>query len=252
MGDVGADHRVHDGGLVAVDGHVDVLGADELHDGVGHALGEGAVQAARIAAVQVAQVVVGLGLSGGIVDVGEVVRPLIQRVGVALADLVLLLAPLGLDGVVGRVGVALHAQGGGGVAALGDDVDDALLHLDVLHQDEGGQARRRFVGMGAAAIEHGAALHAGVKHEDGRIAVGALEHGNVIAQPAHLGQRIGNHDGLLVVPLIVEADAGNGRQHQCESEADDLLQKLLLVRSHSISSFTHLMYRTRRRNGMMQ
>ena len=219
MGYVGAHHRVHDGSLVAVDGDVDLLGADELHDGVGHTLGEGAVQTAGVAPVQVAQVIVGLGLAGGIIDVGEVIRPLIQGVGVALADLVLLLAPLGLNGEIGRIRVALHAQSGGREAALGNDVHHALFHLDIFHHDKGGKAGGRLVGMGAAAVQQGAALYAGVEHEDGRIAEGAFQLGHVVAEPAHVGQGVGDHNRLLIVALIVEAVAGHRRQHQRQRQA---------------------------------
>ena len=225
---VGLDDRIHDGGFMRVDGDIHALVADDLHDRVADALDERAVRATRIAAVDVADILIRQRHVGGIVDVGERIRPGIQRVRPAVAVLELHSAPVGIQLVVARVSVAEHAGRGGAAVGLRNDNHAALLHVDVLQQRVSGKARRRLIRMRTADVKHRAALHAGIEEEHRRIAVGAFQIGQPLAEHVGFRQRVGGDDGFLGMSVVVKIHAGQRCKHQSSGKRDELFEEAFI------------------------
>ena len=109
MRDVSVDDGVHEGCLVEVDYKVALLVSYELHCRKGHALSEGAVRPSGKGAVVVSKVLVSQVLPGRIMHIGERVRPLVEVGRLPVSYPVDLLAPLGGDMQVLRVGIAQYA-----------------------------------------------------------------------------------------------------------------------------------------------
>ena len=234
VGHVGRHDGVHQGRLVGVHKKRDVLLARQLHDGEGKLFREVPVRAARKGPVQVAGVRVVQVLTRRVVYVGERVRPLVQRGAVAVPDAVGLGAEGRLHVEKLRVSVAQHPHRGRAAVRVGADEDPPLLHVEVLHDQVGGEGRGRLIGMGSPKVEHRSARNAGVEEVDGRVHLRPLDGGEVIAQ--HKGPRkgVGDHDGLLHLAELDELPPPQPGQPQRAAEQDQLAQLCAALVTHHV------------------